>query len=264
MPADPEVVTLATLRGWTLPAPGDGKESRGRVLVIGGSRSSPGAVRLAGEAALRAGAGKLRIATVGSVTAVLGVGASGVGDRPTHRDGGGTCGPSGRARRGRRVRAGRRGPRRSGPHRQGRDRRARQRRPRRDRHTGRDRRARIGVPDRRPRRHPASPGQGSPHSEHPGARQDRRVLRGGRPSRRDRRVVAARVAARSGVVVLHGGTDKHIVTPDGRAWVIRGGGPGLGVSGSGDVQAGLVTGLLARGAEPRRPPLGCVPARPGG
>ncbi|MPZ97173.1 MAG: hypothetical protein GEU96_20235 [Propionibacteriales bacterium] len=38
--------------------------------------------------------------------------------------------------------------------------------------------------------------------------------------------------------------------PDGRARVFQGGGPGLGVSGSGDVQAGIVAGLLARGAAP--------------
>jgi NAD(P)H-hydrate repair Nnr-like enzyme with NAD(P)H-hydrate dehydratase domain len=62
--------------------------------------------------------------------------------------------------------------------------------------------------------------------------------------------VTARVAARSGVVVLHGGTEKHVATPDGQTWVVRGGGAGLGVSGSGDVQAGLVVGLLARGAHP--------------
>src|SRR5687768_18541475 len=73
MTAEPEVVTLATLGDWPLPAPGEGKESRGRVLVVGGSRSTPGAVRLAGEAVLRAGAGKLRIATVESMTAVLGL-----------------------------------------------------------------------------------------------------------------------------------------------------------------------------------------------
>jgi ADP-dependent NAD(P)H-hydrate dehydratase len=48
-----------------LPAPdaeGD-KEERGRVLVVGGGRETPGAAVLAGLAALRAGAGKLQVAT---------------------------------------------------------------------------------------------------------------------------------------------------------------------------------------------------------
>jgi hydroxyethylthiazole kinase-like uncharacterized protein yjeF len=44
-----------------------GKDERGTVLVIGGSRQLPGAILLAAEAALRAGAGKLQIATVASV-----------------------------------------------------------------------------------------------------------------------------------------------------------------------------------------------------
>lgn len=48
---------------------GDDKEARGRVLIVGGSRETPGAVMLAGLAALRAGAGKLRIATVESLAA---------------------------------------------------------------------------------------------------------------------------------------------------------------------------------------------------
>lgn len=57
------------------PVHGDGttKNSRGRVLVIGGSRRVPGAVRLTGEAALRAGAGKLQMATVGAATVMLGL-----------------------------------------------------------------------------------------------------------------------------------------------------------------------------------------------
>ena len=42
------------------------KNSRGRVLAIGGSRTVPGALRLTGEAALRAGAGKLQMATIAS------------------------------------------------------------------------------------------------------------------------------------------------------------------------------------------------------
>lgn len=40
------------------------KEGRGRVLVVGGGCETPGAVILAGTAALRAGAGKLQVATV--------------------------------------------------------------------------------------------------------------------------------------------------------------------------------------------------------
>ncbi|MGX7952714.1 NAD(P)H-hydrate dehydratase [Tsuneonella sp. HG249] len=49
------------------------KNERGRVLVIGGSRLSPGGLRLAGEAALRAGAGKVRLATMESLAVPLGL-----------------------------------------------------------------------------------------------------------------------------------------------------------------------------------------------
>ena len=51
-------------------------------------------------------------------------------------------------------------------------------------------------------------------------------------------------------IVLVKGVRSHVVTPDGRSWTYDGGAPGLGVSGSGDVLAGIVGGLLARGAEP--------------
>jgi ADP-dependent NAD(P)H-hydrate dehydratase len=59
----------ALLRGWPLPAIAEDadKEARGLVLVIAGSREIPGAALLAGTAALRAGAGKLVIATAKSV-----------------------------------------------------------------------------------------------------------------------------------------------------------------------------------------------------
>lgn len=63
----PETVTAATLREWPLPPPGGDKEARGRSLVVGGSAMTPGAVLLAGEAALRCGAGKLQVATAASV-----------------------------------------------------------------------------------------------------------------------------------------------------------------------------------------------------
>jgi hydroxyethylthiazole kinase-like uncharacterized protein yjeF len=59
-----------------------------------------------------------------------------------------------------------------------------------------------------------------------------------------------RAAERYGALVLVKGVTSHVVTPDGRAWTYSGGAPGLGVSGSGDVLAGIVGGLLARGAEP--------------
>ena len=67
------VVDDALLRAWSLPMPSDGgdKEERGRLLVIGGSRQMPGAVILAATAAMRAGAGKLAIATGGSVAQLV-------------------------------------------------------------------------------------------------------------------------------------------------------------------------------------------------
>ncbi|MDX6696300.1 MAG: ADP-dependent NAD(P)H-hydrate dehydratase [Blastocatellia bacterium] len=57
------------MRAWALPQPDEAgdKEARGRVLVIGGSPEMPGAVILAATAALRAGAGKLQIATCRSI-----------------------------------------------------------------------------------------------------------------------------------------------------------------------------------------------------
>jgi len=59
-------ITRAVLDRMPLPAlhSDDDKESRGRVLVVGGSTLVPGAILLAGVAALRAGAGKLQLATV--------------------------------------------------------------------------------------------------------------------------------------------------------------------------------------------------------
>ncbi|MFS0732584.1 ADP/ATP-dependent (S)-NAD(P)H-hydrate dehydratase [Microbacterium sp. 1P10UB] len=66
-------ITPAVLRAWGLPDPGEDKKARGRIIVVGGSRRSPGAVLLAGEAALRSGAGRLGLAVPGSVEAQMGV-----------------------------------------------------------------------------------------------------------------------------------------------------------------------------------------------
>ena len=66
-------LTPAALQTMPLPAPGTDKEDRGRLCVVGGSVQVPGAALLAAEAALRAGAGKLQIATVRSCATALGV-----------------------------------------------------------------------------------------------------------------------------------------------------------------------------------------------
>ncbi|MGY1824380.1 NAD(P)H-hydrate dehydratase [Geodermatophilus sp. SYSU D00079] len=68
---DLTLVTPELLRGWPLPEPDGGKNARGSVLVIGGSAETPGAVLLAAHGALRAGAGKLQVATVASMAAVV-------------------------------------------------------------------------------------------------------------------------------------------------------------------------------------------------
>jgi ADP-dependent NAD(P)H-hydrate dehydratase len=67
-------LTPETLRRMPLPwlAEGD-KKSRGTVLIIGGSAELPGAALLAGLAALRAGAGRLRIATAARNAIAIGV-----------------------------------------------------------------------------------------------------------------------------------------------------------------------------------------------
>ncbi|GKV72708.1 NAD(P)H-hydrate dehydratase [Pseudarthrobacter oxydans] len=71
--AQPTLVTPSLLRVWPLPAPGEDKYSRGSVLVIGGARATPGAALLAGAAALRAGAGKLTLAVAESAAVHVGV-----------------------------------------------------------------------------------------------------------------------------------------------------------------------------------------------
>lgn len=68
-----EPVTEGLLREWGLPDPGDSKKSRGDVVVVGGSRTSPGAVLLAGESALRVGAGRVVLAVPQSIDAQVGI-----------------------------------------------------------------------------------------------------------------------------------------------------------------------------------------------
>ncbi len=66
-------IDSALLRDWPLPLREGDKEARGRVLVVAGMRTVPGAAILAATAALRAGAGKLQVAAPASVATAIGV-----------------------------------------------------------------------------------------------------------------------------------------------------------------------------------------------
>jgi len=63
----------------------------------------------------------------------------------------------------------------------------------------------------------------------------------------DLAAIATAVAERCSAVVTLYGT---IAAPDGRLWSEESGDAGLGTSGSGDVLAGVIAGLMARGADP--------------
>ncbi|MCR2812589.1 NAD(P)H-hydrate dehydratase [Microbacterium sp. zg.Y1090] len=69
----PQPVTEELLAQWGLPDPGADKKARGDVIVIGGSRRTPGGVMLAGEATLRVGAGRLAVFVPGSIDAQVGI-----------------------------------------------------------------------------------------------------------------------------------------------------------------------------------------------
>jgi ADP-dependent NAD(P)H-hydrate dehydratase len=73
-PLRPQSLDVELLRAWPMRSDvDDDKFARGTVLVIGGSTSTPGAVILAGVAALRAGAGRLQIATAPEVACAVAI-----------------------------------------------------------------------------------------------------------------------------------------------------------------------------------------------
>lgn len=86
----PELVTPELLRGWPLPDPAGSKKARGQVVVIGGAARTPGGVALAGLAALRVGAGHVRLAVAESVAAPLAAAFPEAGVIPLRERGDGT------------------------------------------------------------------------------------------------------------------------------------------------------------------------------
>jgi hydroxyethylthiazole kinase-like uncharacterized protein yjeF len=236
----------AALGAHPLPRVANGdKDSKGRILIVAGSRDVPGAALLTATAAMRAGAGKLQIATGESAAPQLGMAmpeAMVIG-LPEERDGG--IAPRAVAR---------------------------------VTELARDADAVVAGPGltRNPtcgnlakalldadanlafdaamlhELEPLSPQQHSeppillPHAGELASLLDcdeteieREPVRCG-----------IRAAQLFSSLVLVKGVTSHVVTPSEESWTYDGGAPGLGVSGSGDVLAGIVGGLLARGAKP--------------
>lgn len=229
------------------PVEGGDKDKHGQILIVAGSRDVPGAALLAAHGAMRAGAGKLQIACPDAIAVPLGVAmpeAMVVG-HATHRDGGFArsaiaklaelassadaivAGPGLEANNA------------AAP-------------------LGREL-LRLGKPmaidaallhilsdcEDEVRASKVPPIL-LPHSG------EMASLLGCQPAEVEADPLEAgrRCASRYRALVLVKGVQSHVVEPGGRAWKYQGGGPGLGVSGSGDVLAGIVGGLLARGAKP--------------
>jgi len=63
---------------------------------------------------------------------------------------------------------------------------------------------------------------------------------------------AREAARRARAIVVLKGDDTLVAMPDGRVAVSRGGAPGLATAGTGDVLAGVIAALVARGASPEQ------------
>ena len=224
-----------------------GKESKGRILVIAGSRGVPGAALLAATAAMRAGAGKLRIATVESAAMpiaaampeamVLGL--------PEADDGGFAGGAVDRVEEfAREIDAVVAGP---GVKRSDLCKRLADVLLESDAALALD----VALLESLEPLHERALDRASTPVLLPNA-DELATLLDCDPRHVDEDPVGcgARAAGLYRSIVLVKGVTSHIVTPAGECWTYDGGAPGLGVSGSGDVLAGVVGGLLARGAEP--------------
>ena len=244
----PGLLTPTLLREWPLPDPRGSKDAKGRLVVIGGSVSTPGAVLLAAEAAMRVGAGKVQVATTAGTAVALAVALPEAFVLGLDEDDGGDIA---------RVAAGRLvelcdgadavllGPG-------------------------------IGAPDAAsallegvvPHLHVPvvidALGTAYLTESRDGVRHltDRALLTPNatelskvldeEPADVDRDVLGAtrRACTATGATVLSGSDVSYVVAPDGRAWCLESGAPGAAAAGSGDVKAGTVAGLLARGATP--------------
>jgi ADP-dependent NAD(P)H-hydrate dehydratase len=239
------VFDSAALRHWPLPPLDDqgDKETRGRLVLVAGGREVPGAALLAAQAALRAGVGKVLVATGESVAMHIAVAMPElrvVGLPETHLGG---VDPAGLPQLDKAL--GCASAVLVGPGMQDED-------------------AAIAFAQALRRRHPQVPAlldaaamgaasrepvAGPPVLLTPHAGEMAHLS----GQRKDAVLAdaegAAREAARwwNAVVALKGACTV-IATPEGETWVHENGNPGLATAGSGDVLAGLMAGFAARGA----------------
>jgi hydroxyethylthiazole kinase-like uncharacterized protein yjeF len=237
-------VTPQSLRGWPLPEVDDGgdKNARGTVLVVGGSESTPGALLLTGLAALRTGAGKLQMITVEATAVALAVAVPESGVTGVAAAAGGSLSPD--AADGVVQRCERASALVLGPGLMDKDGAAELLRrvlPRlEDTPVVLDGLALTALAGE-----PALL-EGVDAVLTPNSGELAALLDGSDAEELD---AALEVAARYQAVVSSPG---WVAAPDGRCWRVEAGGIGLGTSGSGDVLAGLVGGVLARGATPEQ------------
>ncbi|MGH1525516.1 NAD(P)H-hydrate dehydratase [Leifsonia sp. L25] len=234
-------VDAALLRSWPLPAPGTSKKSRGDVVVVGGAARSPGGALLAGRAALRVGAGRLTLAIASSVAVEVAVAFPECGVVPLRE--------TGRARiRGSALAAAASDVRQAdavllGP--------------------GLDdigeTREMLGKLTRLVTRESTVVLDAFALGALSGRRvptrntiltpnKDEAALLLGRRLRDDQSDIVEIARRYRAVVTCH----NVVAAPDGRVFLVEGGGPGLGTSGSGDALAGAIAGLAARGCAPEQ------------
>lgn len=224
------------------------KNSRGRVLAVGGGTSVPGGLLLTAEAALRAGAGKVQMATVAALAIGLGIAFPEAGVIALEADAAGEiASPAGLIEAAGRADAVVIGPAMSDPD-----------------------AARLlvaalcddPVDDITLILDAAAVTCLDDAVDHLSCYRGRLILTphlgemasllgcDARQVQDDQARVAAEVAARFGAVVALKGSETIVAGPDGTLLRYEGGGIGLGTGGSGDVLAGVITGLASRGADP--------------
>lgn len=242
-------VTLELLQSMPIPSPAGGmdKDKRGRVLLIAGSALSPGASVLAGEAALRAGAGKLLVGVSKDFAVHLGLARPEFGilalaptsqGEPNAADfevlkrqldncdvvllGPGMVDEGNAAALARQLLAAS------------------------DRTIVLDAAAITGLRNRDDAQLMQSSGHRAVMTPHAG---ELAVLTGvSRADVEDEPAKSAHAAAKElGSIIILKGPKTYIADPNGELWQHSAGVPGLGTAGSGDVLAGLLAGLIARG-----------------